>query len=369
MPFRIQSSKRVIGLLSASVSLAFLAGLGFDMLRIPLAWVLGPLIATAALSLSGLPVFRSNVARRAGQIAIGGGLGLHVTAALLTEMLAWVPFMIVLSLVAISVTSFFSVFLGRFSGLDRVTSYFALLPGGLSEMANIGAKVGATSEPIALSQAIRVAFVVCVLPPAIVALGIHGTFEAYDGAVEAVSYRTLPLLFAASLIGVWVMSLIGANNPWMLGAIVTAALLSSNELVVGAMPRPVFYGGQLLLGMAIGARFRQEIVMRLPRLSLMMTLFTLFVTVSLFGLGMIVALLSALDPATAALATSAGGVAEMALTAQFLNLNVALILAFHVIRAIVVNGVSVTLFNLFTRTGFFGAVERLEAFLFGARRR
>lgn len=368
MPFGKHPSKRDIGFFAASVAIAFLSGMVFDFLRVPLPWVLGPLISTAVLSLSGLPVFRSNPARRAGQLIIGCGLGLHVTASLLAEMLGWVPFMFILTLMAITVTSFFSVFLARLCGIDRVTSYFALMPGGLSEMANIGARLGAASEPIALSQAIRVAFVVTALPPAIIALGIHGSFEAFGGAVKVAPLEKLPLLFAVSLIGVWVMGRLGANNPWMLGSIVTAAILSSNDLVVGALPRPIFYGGQLLLGMAIGARFRQEIVMRLPRLTLMMTLFTLIVSVCLFALGMGVAMVTSLDPATAALATSAGGIAEMALTAQFLNLNVALILGFHVVRAIMVNGISATLFHLLTRIGFFDAVERIEAAIFGARR-
>ena len=368
MPFGTQFSKRDIGFFAASIAIAFLSGLTFHVLKVPLPWVLGPLISTAGLSLSGMPVFRSNSARRAGQLVIGCGLGLHVTSALLAEMLGWVPFMFFLTLLAITVTSFYSVFLARFCGIDRVTSYFALMPGGLSEMANIGARLGAASEPIALSQAIRVAFVVCALPPAIIALGIHGDFEAFGGAVNVVPLVKLPLLFAVSLLGVWVMKKLGANNPWMLGSIVTAALLSSNDLVVGALPRPIFYGGQLLLGMAIGARFRQEIVKRLPRLSVMMILFTLIVSASLFSLGMGVSVVSTLDPATAALATSAGGIAEMALTAEFLNLNVALILGFHVVRAMLVNGISATFFRLLTRLGFFGMVERLEVAIFGARR-
>jgi len=362
-PGRAEIAFRVV-----SIVAAILTGLTFHILSVPLAWVLGPLIATSILSLSGLPVFRSNPARRVGQLVIGCGLGLHVTGTVLAEMLGWVPLMVVISLLAITVTTFFSVFLARVARIDRVTSYFALMPGGLSEMANIGARIGATSEPIALAQAIRVAFVVCALPPAIIALGIHGTFEPYGGEIKSLSYESLPLLLGVSLVGVWIMTKVGANNPWMLGSIITAAVLSSNELVAGAMPRPVFYTGQLLLGMAIGARFRQEIVMRLPRLSVMITLFTFVVTVSLFAVGMVIAMLTSLDPATAALASSAGGIAEMAITAEFLSLNVALILGFHVVRAMLVNGISATLFHLFTRAGFFDRVERLEAAIFGARR-
>lgn len=359
---------RDIGLIAASLVVAFGAGLLFHTLQVPLAWVLGPLVSTATLSVAGLSVFRSERARRAGQLAIGAGLGLHVTASLLAEMLGWLPYMLLLALVSITVTSAFSVFLARMGRLDRITAYFALMPGGLTEMANIGARMGAASEPIALSQAIRVALVVCLLPPVIVALGIEGTFEPYGGELRIVPYTELPLLFGVALIGVLVVTLARANNPWVLGALIGAAVLSSTEVIVGAMPRPVFYGGQLMLGMAIGGRFRREIILRLPRMSVVMSVFTVLVSACLFGLGMIVASLSTLDPATAALATSAGGMAEMALTAQFLNLSVALVVGFHVVRAILVNGFSGTLYNLLVRIGFFATLERLDAWLFGARR-
>lgn len=347
--------------------LAALAGGALAYLaHIPLAWVLGPLVVTAALSLSGIKVWSSVVGRRGGQLVIGAGLGLNITAALLLEISIWIPVMVVTALCAVLVTSSFSVLLQRFARLDRSTAYFAMMPGGLSEMANVGASVGARAEPIALAQAVRIAFVVLVLPPAIIALDIHGEFLSIDDAL-ALPYQEVALILAMSFIGVWAMSIIRMANPWMLGGLVTAAVLSSSGLVDGQLPRIVFYGGQFLLGVAIGARFKQDIVARLPRLFFLMLAFTLAVTVTLFGFGAILSQFTGLDLATAALASSAGGVVEMALTAKILQLNIALILGFHIVRAIMVNGVSIHVLNLLERIGFFRSIESMEARVLGPR--
>lgn len=345
---------------------AFCGGLAAYLTGIPLAWVLGPLVVTGAISVCGFQVWSSPRARRFGQLVIGTGLGLNITAALLLDVSIWIPVMILTAFCAILITSFFSVFVQRFGGLDRATAYFAMMPGGLSEMANVGAKVGARAEPIALAQAVRIGLVVLILPPSIIALGIHGEFLVIDDS-QAIGYPTVVLMLLLSFAGVWAMRLIQMANPWMLGALMTAAVLSSTGLVSGQMPRFIFYTGQFLLGVAIGARFKRDIIARLPRLFVLVTLFTLIITLTLFAYGATLSTLTGIDLATSALASSAGGVVEMALTAQILQLNVALVLGFHVVRAIMVNGVSIHVLNFLGRSGFFTRVERLEKMLLGPR--
>ena len=357
-----QAGRHALALLAA-----FGGGLAAYLADIPLAWVLGPLVVTAALSVAGASVWSSNRARRFGQLVIGTGLGLNITAALLLDVGKWIPVMVVTALCAILITSAFSVLLQRFGGLDRATAYFALMPGGLSEMANVGERVGARPEPIALAQAVRIGLVVLVLPPAIIALGIHGDFLRIDAA-QSLGYPQVGVLLLMSFVGVWAMNLIRMANPWMLGALVTAAVVSSSGLLSGQMPRLLFYSGQFLLGVAIGARFKRDIISRLPRLFVLTSLFTLLITVALFAYGAVLSRLGGIDLATAALASSAGGVVEMALTAQILQLNVAMVLGFHVVRAIMVNGISIHLLNMLERSGYFRVIEWMERAVLGPRR-
>ncbi|WEX10650.1 AbrB family transcriptional regulator [Chelativorans sp. AA-79] len=331
---------------------AVLAGAAAFALHTPLAWVLGPLITTAIFSIAGVKPWAPLTGRRFGQILIGGAIGLNLTPPVVANMVGWIPAMIVAALVAMLVGSALARGLAHFGRIDLKTAYFAMMPGGLSEMANIGAQHGAQNEPIALAQALRVALVVCILPSLIVSLGIDGTFRTLDQGSD-LPLPHVALLIGASLVGVGVVRLLRLNNPWMIGALIGAALLTATGHFDGRMPQPLFYLGQFLIGIAIGARFRREIVVHLVRLSLVSSVFVIIMTAIMLGYALVLAWWDDIDIASAALSSSPGGFAEMAATAETLHLNVALVTGFHIIRALFVNSLTTFYWTALNRIGFF----------------
>ena len=340
-----------------SLALSLLAGALAAHFHVPLAWTLGPLVATAAMSIFGQPIFAPLLGRRFGQLVIGTSTGLSVTAAVLASIVAFLPLIVLSSFVAVLFSGVVSVFFARFARLDRKTAFFAMVPGGLSEMANIGSLAGAHAEPIAVSQALRVALLVLIMPQLIVSLGIHGNID--DLVVQA--YLTWPTLFASlgcGVAGIGLAWLLRFNNPWMIGALVGASAATSAGLLHGRMPYWLFATGQMMMGLAIGARFRREMVMRLPRLFAISALHTLALAAMLLALALVLSGFTSLDFASAALGTSPGGTTEMAVTAQTLHLSVGLVTAFHVVRAFVVNGFATRFYTLFEWAGLFRLMER-----------
>jgi membrane AbrB-like protein len=340
-----------------SLAISIVVGALAAWLHVPLAWTLGPLVVTAAMSIFGQPVFAPLLGRRFGQLVIGTSIGLSVTAVVLESIVAFLPVIVVTSLVAVLLSGVVSVFFAHFARLDRKTAFFAMVPGGLSEMANIGSLVGAHAEPIAVSQALRVALLVLIMPQLIVSLGIHGDIN--DLAVQA--YLTWPMLFTAlscGAVGIGVAWLLRFNNPWMIGALIGAGAATAVGLLHGRMPYWLFATGQMFMGLAIGARFRREMVMRLPRLFAISTMHTLALAAMLLAVAFVVSSLTRLDFASAALGTSPGGTTEMAVTAQTLHLSVGLVTAFHVVRAFVVNGFATRFYALFERIKLFDTIEK-----------
>jgi membrane AbrB-like protein len=329
-----------------------LAGAAAYALAIPLAWVLAPLVVTALFAMSGYTPWAPQTGRRFGQILIGCSIGTRLTPEVLAGMVGWVPAMVITALAAMMIGAGLSRGLAYFGKIDLQTAYFAMMPGGLSEMSNIGARSGARSEPIALAQALRVALVVCVLPAAIVSLGIDGHFQQGQMLV-VMSHLALVPLIVAGLAGVALMRAVRMNNPWMIGALLGVAVLSAGGYATGRMPRDVLYVGQFLIGIAIGARFRRDVVSHLVRLTLVCSVFILLMTALLFGLALVLAWGSGIDIASAALSASPGGFAEMAATAETLHLNVALVAGFHIVRAFLVNGLVTSLWKFLHLIGFF----------------
>jgi membrane AbrB-like protein len=341
-------------------SLAIAAGLGWlaSYAHVPLAWVLGPLIATALTSVAGYPVFAPALGRRLGQAVVGTSVGLNMTAAAVGVIVMWAPWMIVTALVAILLAAALSVPMSIASRIDHKTAYFSLTPGGLSEMANVGVSVGAEAEPIAVSQALRVALLVCLMPPLIIALGIDGGLMNQASQIQLSWFEAAAALLAG-LTGVAVTRLLRFNNPWTVGAILGTGIVAAAGLLTGRIPGILFSAGQFLIGLSIGARFRRESLIRLPRIFIVSALFTIALAVLLFAYAWVLAAVTGIDLASLALGSSPGGMAEMALTAQVLHLNVALVIAFHVIRAFFVNAFSLYFYRFFKWIGLFSGVALL----------
>jgi membrane AbrB-like protein len=337
---------------------AALAGALFYKVGIPLAWVLGPLVATAALSIAGWPVFTSVTGRRFGQVTVGAGIGLNISAAVLATIVLWLPVMVVTAIFAIVLGGIMAAPLARLGKVDIRSAYYAMMPGGLTEMANIGLAAGARPEPIALAQSLRVTLLVVILPPLIVALDIHG--DAVDGlAGQPLPWLLTLVALMLGLAGVWVARIARFNNPWMLGALMGTGTAAALGLLVGKIPYPLFYAGQLMIGIAVGARFKRESLMRLPRFAGAVTVTIIIVATIMGAYAWVLSRLTGLDLASAALGASPGGFAEMAITAQTLHLSVGLVTAFHVVRAFLVNAVVEHIRAFLARIGLFRVMGRV----------
>lgn len=342
----------------AALLAAVAAGALFYRLAVPLAWVLGPLVATAALAIAGWPVFASVNARRFGQVTIGASIGLNISAAVLATIVMWMPVMVATAIFAIVLGGIIAAPLARWGGIDVRTAYYSMMPGGLTEMANIGLAAGARPEPIALAQSLRVTLLVVILPPLIVALDIHG--DAMDGlAGQPLPWLHTLLALALGAGGVWLARLLRFNNPWMLGALIGTGTAAALGLLVGKLPTWLFYAGQFMIGIAVGARFRRESLMRLPRFAVAVTGTIIIVAAIMGAYAALLSRLSGLDLASAALGASPGGFAEMAITAQTLHLSVGLVTAFHVVRAFLVNAAVEHIRVLLARIGVFTTMSRL----------
>lgn len=337
---------------------ALLAAAAADRLQVPLAWVLGPLLVTAAASMSGVRVFAPQGARRFGQIIIGAAIGLNMTPDAVGSLFAWLPAMVATALLSTLIGATMSVGLARYGPIDQKTAFFAMVPGGLSEMANIGAAQGARSEAIALSQALRVALAVCVMPPLVLALGEDGGVFSAATRHDA-SWHQIALLLIAGFAGVQLVRLLRLANPWMLGSLGASALLTGSGFAEGHLPDPMLWTGQFFIGLAIGTRFKRDIVRKLLRLAALSTVLTLFAGFLLLLVAVAMAGLTGIDLASAALGASPGGFAEMTVTAQTLHLDVALVAGFHVVRAFMVNSLTVYYWRILESCGFFAGIQRL----------
>lgn len=317
---------------------AFVGALVANTVGLPIPWLLGSLLATAVLSLNGLPVNAPGLCRKAGLTIIGISLGLYFTpdmAVLLLEYWFWLLWGMVFS---ITLGVIGSLLLYRFAGVDFVTAWFASAMGGASEMAHMADQKGAQVDKVVSAHSLRVLMIVTIVPFFYQYMGYQNIDNSVLQQNTQIHWGGLLLLFGLAYAFARFFEWRSWSNPWTFGPLLIAILLTISDIHLSAMPPVISKIGQLLIGWALGNKFSPGFFKSAPRL---LSVVAVSVTMSLALTALatyIVASISGIPLPTLGLGLSPGGVAEMTITAKVLQLGVPIVTAFHVSRMVAVIG-------------------------------
>jgi len=316
---------------AGALIVALAAALLCVALHVPLPWMIGPMLAIAAVRIAGLHLTAPRGARQAGQWIIGTVLGLYFTPQVVARVGGIVWWLVAGALFAIALGYLCGYLLTLLAGTDRTTAVFASVPGGAAEMTILGERYGARVDEVAAAQSLRILIVVVTIPAIYAALRLHGA-DPFLAASGDIHWGRLSVLLLATGLGGVILQRLNVPNAFVLGALAVAIPLTASELAGSAVPRWAINAAQLLLGCALGSRFNRGFLKRAPRFvaSVVASIAAAMALSAVFAFGM--ARLTGLHPATLVLATAPGGIAEMAVTAQVLDLGVPVVTAFHVTR-------------------------------------
>ena len=316
----------------ASTAAAALAGaLLASRLHLPLPWFTGPLLTLAIANMSGARLPALPHARDAGQWIIGIALGLYFTPTVTREILRLAPWIVVNVGFVWLLALLGTWLLRRLSGESVVTCFFAAPIGGASEMATQAERSGGRVDRVAAAHSLRIMMVSLIVPFSLQWLGVRGA-DPYEPAAAGFSLMGLALLGALAAAGAVVLARLRVPNQWMLGPLLVTAAITAQGISFSALPTEVANAGQLLIGIALGTRFSPEFFRAAPRYLAAVALVTL-VYLGLSALfGWWLAGMAMMAVPTAIVATTPGGIGEMAITAKVLQLGAPVVSAFHSIR-------------------------------------
>ncbi len=343
-----QRNRSLLTGFARAFAVALPAGLLFWWLHAPLPWLIGPLVAVGALSSYGIRLACPNAIRGAGLWAIGTALGLYFTPEVVSQIAGYSWAIVVAICYAIGLGLAFAWALRRWGRLDPATAFFAGSVGGASVMAVQGERQGGHVGMIAAAHSLRVVLVVGTLPFIYKWLGLLGS-DAYVAGRLDVSYPGLALLVAATCVGAVVVRRLGLSNPWVMGPLLVAAVLTAAQASPTALPAWVINLGQVFIGISLGTRFEPGFFARAPRAIIVMVVITALGIAVSAGFGYLLGSAAGIAPATMILATSPGGIAEMSLTAKVLHLGVPVVTTFHVLRLSVQTLAAETLYRWLAR--------------------
>ncbi len=322
---------RVAGGLAIALAGALLAVCA----HLPLPWMLGALLLTAAVRIAGGATVCPRPARNAGQWVIGTSVGLYFTPQVIGHIGANAGPIVVGMLFALGLAFIGTALLRRYTDVDFKTAWFASAIGGASEMASLAERHGARIDRVATAHSVRVLLVVVTVPFIFQWWGVAGLDPTVPGP-RTVHAGGLAALVALTCVGGLCFMKLRWPNPWVLGPMLAAMTLTACGIELSALPDYVPKVGQLLIGWSLGDRYRPDFFRAAPRFIAVVAAFTVVALALAFGLGALLSLWSAAPIPTLILGTTPGGIAEMAITAKVLQLGVPVVTAFHVTRMVFV---------------------------------
>lgn len=312
-----------------------------SLVQLPLPWITGSLLAVILVRCSGWLVSELPGGRRAGQWLVASAIGLHFTAPVFEQMLGHL-WLILLGALLTCLLSLPGIVLLRRHGVDRPTAFFASMPGGASEMVTFGLRHGANPARVAAAHSLRVLLVVLTVP-AIFTWSLPPT-EA--PAVAASDGNWLLVLMPLGLLAALLWRRLGQPSPWMLGPLLCCASASVLFDLDVALPPVVSALGQWLIGSALGCHFDRSFFRSAPAFLLRVLLFSLGAMLIAAGAAWLLGQFTQLEEASLMLGMMPGGITELCLTAEALQLSVALVTALQVARLFLVMFLAQPLFRL-----------------------
>src|SRR5690554_3976065 len=300
-----------------SLAIGAVGGVAFHVLGLPLAWMLGPLLANLIVSASGVELDVPVPLREAFVGVLGLVLGSQVTPQLAQRVADW-PVSAGLLLAGVVMATL------------AAAAWFASAPGAMTAMVIMGEQFGGDPRRIAIAQSLRIVLVILLLPPLFWVLegDAAPAAEALEPGFEAVwMLLALPPLF-------WLGRTLRVPSASLLLPMLFAGVLSGCDI---ASLRLADWGFNLMLwvlGCAIGSRFHGLSVATLKRYLGEAFIATLLALVVLGLFAEIIHHLVEVPRAVALLALAPGGIGEMAIVAVALDIDPVFVAFHHLLRMV-----------------------------------
>ena len=321
--------------LTALYALSGTAGLVSSLIGLPLPWMIGPLIATGLLTVTGTFAVRVPMQTRPfGQITVATFVGAHFTPTAFHALLQTAPLLVFVSVYTIAASVAVSIFQRRCFGTDGVTAFLSVVPTSPVEAGVLAEKHGVAPAPVILSQTLRIALVVTIFP---VMLSLSGEASAILPPSEVDhGFGAFSVTLAGAIAGPILFKALRLNNPFFLGPLFMAAALSALGQPAFDIPQPVLALAQVVLGTWLGSCFtRSAFTERKSLVTSILITSAMLLALCVFGAWLASRVLGAAFP-TMVLGFAPGGTTEMALTAGILGQDVALVTAMHLARIFVI---------------------------------
>jgi membrane AbrB-like protein len=320
------------GLLVAGSMLG--AGL-FAAAGLPAALLLGPMLAGIGLGSHGASIGVPRLAVFGSQAIVGCLIARSITGDIVAALIKNWPLLLATVLAIIAAGVVIGSSIARAKVLPGTTAIWGSVPGGASVMMIMAGAFGADARLVALMQYLRVvlvAAIACVV--ASLWVGSPARVEpptlTVTGWIDV--FGTLAIAGAGGAIGMALRIPAGA----LLVPMALAAGLEAWGVLAIALPPWLLAISYACLGWSVGLLFSRDILRHAARALLPITLAIVVMIAISAALAAVLVFAAGIDPLTAYLATSPGGMDSVAIIGAASKADLSFIMALQVLRLLIV---------------------------------
>ncbi|HVX79785.1 MAG TPA: AbrB family transcriptional regulator [Devosiaceae bacterium] len=319
-------------LLLVSVLLAAL----IESFGIPAALLLGPLLGGILISLGGGRLRVPRLPYLAAQSIVGCLIAGVITGDIVRTFLDnWLLFLALVSAVIVA-SGILGWAMSRWSVLPGTTAVWGSSPGAASAMMLMADAFGADAQLVAFMQYLRVVFVALaasVMARFLIPAGVSAPPIVWFPPIEPVAFgETLALAAIGGWAGVRLKIPAGA----MLAPMLAGTVLHVAGVIQIELPEWLLAISYAILGWNIGLGFTRRIVLHALRALPQIVGSIILLIAFCGGLAFVLVAVLGVDPVTAYLATSPGGMDSVAIIAASTPVDVPFVMALQTVRFLLV---------------------------------
>jgi uncharacterized protein len=326
----------------ATLVIALIGGFIFNLIGIPIPWLLGSMTAILITSRFRSVRFLTwpRWLRDTGLVIVGYSIGLSFTQSSLIQMIVKLPSMLLMTLTIIIIAAIMAYIVSRLSGVDYPTVLTGSIPGGLSQIITFAEEVkGIDITTVTFFQVTRMLMIVFFVPLLIFSPLIpKGEFQVPTETLLNVvpnGEHSIPLLVLFSIL-TFIFAKIGIKlklpTPYLLGPMIGTAILNISGFAGPAVPSSLLDISQLMIGGYIGLLLKPEKLQNKAKIITLALLNGLVMVFASFTLSFVFVHYYHFSPVTAFLSLAPGGMDQMGIIAHEVNADLSMVTGYQLFR-------------------------------------
>lgn len=301
----------------------------------PAALLIGPMLAAVTTGALGAGIRVPGLVFAAAQTLVGLLIGGSLEPAILASFVDIWPILLIAVVATVGASSFLGFIVSRWKILPGTTAVWGSAPGAATAMVLMAGAFGADARLVAFMQYLRVIFVT-VAAAVIARLWVDTSGVEVPATVwfPSIEFNAFAITLATAMVGGAFGRLVRLPAPFFLGGMLAGAVVHLGGGLTLELPPWLMGGAYMMVGWTIGLKFDRALL-RTAFKALPQVVISIVALMAFCGaLAWFLHVEWGIDPLTAYLATSPGGMDSVAIIAAAAsqNVNLSFIMAVQMAR-------------------------------------